>query len=371
MAKPPAPRLKIAVYAICLNEEAFVDRFVDAVVDADLIVIADTGSTDGTVAAFERRGVKPHAISIRPWRFDQARNAALALVPDDIDICVSLALDELIMPGWRRVLEGLWKRPINHVMYTHAWSRDVTGQWQQHLDNRIHARHGFVWRYPCHETIETDGIDDHLAIVRHLRIEHRPDPDKSRGQYLPLLELAVREEPDSPRQAFFLAREYFYHDRHDEALDQLRRYLEIGPVGEVGQRCAARRLIARSLEGRGDADAALDAWRAAAEAAPDVRGPQIDHAWALYQREQWAACYAAAVKAINLPELVVDYGCDPEFGVLAEDMAAICGWRLGFGAQALIYGRQALAKAPGVDRIRLNVERMEQALGVTPARGAL
>ena len=181
----------------------------------------------------------------------------------------------------------------------------------------------------------------------------------------------MREEPDSPRQAFFLAREYFYHDRHDEALDQLRRYLEIGPVGEVGQRCAARRLIARSLEGRGDADAALDAWRAAAEAAPDVRGPQIDHAWALYQREQWAACYAAAVKAIDLPELVVDYGCDTEFGVLAEDMASICGWRLGFGAQALIYGRQALAKAPGVDRIRLNVERMEQALGVTPARGAL
>ena len=61
----------------------------------------------------------------RPWRFDQARNAALALVPDDVDICVSLDLDELIMPGWRRVLEGLWKPPINHVMYTHAWSRDV------------------------------------------------------------------------------------------------------------------------------------------------------------------------------------------------------------------------------------------------------
>jgi len=57
MSRQPVRRpLKIAVYAICLNEEAFVDRFVDAVADADLIVIADTGSTDGTVAAFERRG---------------------------------------------------------------------------------------------------------------------------------------------------------------------------------------------------------------------------------------------------------------------------------------------------------------------------
>jgi len=369
--QPVRRRLKIAVYAICLNEVKFVDRFLDAIADADLIVIADTGSTDGTVAAFERRGVKPHAIRIKPWRFDRARNAALALVPDDVDICVSLDLDELIMPGWRRVLERLWTPPINHVMYTHAWSRDVTGQWQQHLDNRIHARHGFTWRYPCHETIETDGIDDHLAIVRHLRIEHKPDPGKSRGQYLPLLELAVREQPASPRQAFFLGREYVYYQRHAEALGELRRYLDIGPAHELGQRCAARRLIAQCHEGLGDADAALDAYRAAAEAAPEVRGPQIDYAWALYRREQWTACYAAAVKATALPEIVVDYGCDSEFGVLAEDMASICGWRLGFQAKALIYGRQALAKAPDVERIRLNVERMEQALGATSGRGAL
>jgi hypothetical protein len=49
-------------------------------------------------------------------------------------------------------------------------------------------------------------------------------------------------------------------------------------------------------------------------------------------------------------------------------MASICGWRLGHQNQALIYGRQALAKAPDVERIRLNVARMEQALGVAPTR---
>jgi hypothetical protein len=53
--------------------------------------------------------------------------------------------------------------------------------------------------------------------------------------------------------------------------------------------------------------------------------------------------------------------------VLAEDMASICGWRLGHQNQALIWGRQAMAKAPEVERIRLNVERMEKALGVTRA----
>lgn len=41
--------MKIAVYAISKNEEQFVERFCNSAKDADLILIADTGSTDGTV----------------------------------------------------------------------------------------------------------------------------------------------------------------------------------------------------------------------------------------------------------------------------------------------------------------------------------
>jgi hypothetical protein len=370
MARSPAPkRLKVAVYAICLNEEQFVDRFLDAIGDgADEIVIADTGSTDGTLAAFRRRGVEPHVISIKPWRFDVARNAALALVPDDVDVCVSLDLDEVIMPGWRRVIDRGWRPPINHFYYTHVWSEDVTGLWHSLLDNRIHARHGFSWRYPCHECVLPDeGQVQHIGIVRHLKIQHRPDPTKDRTSYLPLLEMAAAEDPESPRHALYLGREYATQERWQEALVELRRCLTL-PRGDRGERCATMRTIARCHEALGDMPAGLDAWRAAVEDAPGVRGPLVDYAWALYRREQWTACYEQALKALAIPEEVIEYGCDSDFGVLAEDMAAICGWRLGHLQQALIYGRRALAKAPGVERIRVNVERMEKALGAAPAR---
>ena len=43
-------KLKIAVYAISKNEEEFVNRFCDSAKDADIILIADTGSTDVTFA---------------------------------------------------------------------------------------------------------------------------------------------------------------------------------------------------------------------------------------------------------------------------------------------------------------------------------
>ena len=90
--------MKIAVYAIAKNEEKHVKRFCESAKDADLIVIADTGSEDRTVEIAKECGAVVHEITISPWRFDKARDAALALVPKDVDVCVSLDLDELLEP---------------------------------------------------------------------------------------------------------------------------------------------------------------------------------------------------------------------------------------------------------------------------------
>ena len=92
-------RYKICVYAITKNEEAFVDRWMDAVNEADGVFVADTGSTDGTVARLRARGAIVHEETVTPWRFDTARNIALSHVPEDADICVSNDLDEVFEPG--------------------------------------------------------------------------------------------------------------------------------------------------------------------------------------------------------------------------------------------------------------------------------
>ena len=41
--------MKIIVYAICRNEEKFIERWYESMKEADEIYVLDTGSTDNTV----------------------------------------------------------------------------------------------------------------------------------------------------------------------------------------------------------------------------------------------------------------------------------------------------------------------------------
>ena len=96
---------KVCVYAICKNEEKFADRWMDSMGEADLVVVLDTGSEDGTAERLRARGAQVTVEQILPWRFDAARNRSLELVPEDVDPCVCPDLDEVFRPGWREALE--------------------------------------------------------------------------------------------------------------------------------------------------------------------------------------------------------------------------------------------------------------------------
>ena len=81
-------KYKVAVYAICKNEEKFVKRWYESVKEADGIFVLDTGSTDNTAEELKKLGANVTIKKIEPWRFDVARNESLNLVPEDYDICV-------------------------------------------------------------------------------------------------------------------------------------------------------------------------------------------------------------------------------------------------------------------------------------------
>ncbi|MBQ8234263.1 MAG: glycosyltransferase family 2 protein, partial [Bacilli bacterium] len=113
---------KICVYAICKNESKFINRWLESVKEADYICVLDTGSTDNSVDLLKENGVIVESKIISPWRFDEARNESIKLIPTDTDICVCVDIDEVLKKGWRLELEKIWDNTITRVRYIYNWS---------------------------------------------------------------------------------------------------------------------------------------------------------------------------------------------------------------------------------------------------------
>ena len=348
--------MKICVYAISKNEEMFVERFCNSAKDADLILIADTGSTDNTVKLAKKYGAKVLPICITPWRFDDARNSALALIPKDIDICVSLDLDEELQPGWREEIERVWEEGTTRLRYKFDWGAGIAFFYE-----KIHARHGYRWVHPCHEYPVPYLIDEKYAQTEMLLVIHKPDNTKSRGQYLPLLEMSVKEDPIDPRNAFYYARELSFHGDWAKAIDECNRYLALPGANWPNERCYAYRVISRCHSELGDWDSAIRAARMGVVEAPNTREPWVEIAKLAYERHMWAECYGAALSALAIKDRELVYTVDPEvWGSKPHDYASIAAWNLGMKEAAIEQCELALQHAPDDERLLENLKLMTE-----------
>ena len=100
--------LKICVYAICKNESKFIKRWLESIKDADYICVLDTGSTDNSIELLKDANVILGEKTFEKFRFDEARNESLKLVPKDTDVYICLDIDEVMLPGWRSAIEKVW-----------------------------------------------------------------------------------------------------------------------------------------------------------------------------------------------------------------------------------------------------------------------
>lgn len=230
--------MKIAVYAIAKNEEANVQGWLESLRgDADYVTFVDTGSTDDTVNKFfdctgtsvsacAPRGPDNryhlHHVSIGPWRFDDAHNAALSLVPADADVCIPLALDERLCDFWRPKIQAKWQLGFHtKAMYTYQFDPSYS-----FMQNRIHARRGYRWVYPAHEGIYPyGGVSEHTVWIPELVITQTQNKSVDRmGRDLKLLEMGIREYPNSARMNYYYGRQLMYAGLYHEALHFLERY---------------------------------------------------------------------------------------------------------------------------------------------------
>jgi len=350
-------KYKVCVYAISKNEEAFVDRWVDAVNEADLIVVLDTGSTDNTVEKLKNRGVIVHEEEIIPWRFDVARNKALDFVPDDVDICVSNDLDEVFERGWRDKLENAWEKENTRAKYWFAWEHDVRGNIVKKFSmEKIHLRHGFKWKHPVHEVLEYFGENrDNSVFIDTIILHHYPNNEKSRAQYLPLLELSIKENPSDDRGMFWLGREYCYEEQYDKCISTLKKYLNMPTAIWDEERSGAMRFISKAYLAKGVKNEAKSwLFRAAAQCFY-VREPWLEIAKFGYVEGDWELVFFATGKGLEIKTNRNSYLVSNEaWSYVLNDLGAIACFHLGMYDKAVKHAKIACEIEPENERLKNN-----------------
>lgn len=349
--------MKICVYAICKNEEAFVDRWVDSMSEADEIVVLDTGSTDRTVERLQARGVSVAVESIAPWRFDTARNRALDRAPADADVCVCTDLDEVLESGWRAQLERQWTPDTKRAHYRYTWNFNPDGsEGTVFWTDKIHTRHDFRWVHPVHEVLDyLPGGQYRITTLHGVQLNHLPDPQKSRAQYLPLLELAAAETPSDDRTLHYLGREYMFNGLWEKSIETLLRHLALPTATWADERCASMRFIARGWKAlQNPAQAKCWLHRALAEA-PHLREPYIELASLLYEEQNWPGVLYLTEAALAIRERSMTYINEPaSWGPKPYDLASLACYHLGLYEKSLAYVNEAIRLAPTEQRLRDN-----------------
>ncbi|WP_341456293.1 tetratricopeptide repeat-containing glycosyltransferase [Clostridium merdae] len=350
------------MYAICKNEEQFVDRWMDSMQEADQIIVTDTGSTDGTVKRLRERGATVYEEEVKPWRFDHARNLSLSHVPEEVDICVCTDLDEVLSPGWRAALEKAWQKDTTRAQYLFNWSHHEDGTPDLQLFyTKIHSRKWFQWSFPVHEYLTYTGhVPEQTVFVQDMVLDHYPDNTKSRGSYLPLLETAVEENPTDSRMMYYLGREYMFKAQWQDCIDTMKRYLALSHWEE--ERSAAMRWSAYSYSMMGNLQESARWYLRAIAEAPTMRDPYVEFAQFAYKQGNWPLVYCLTRHALSITQKSLAFAnMGYAWNETPEDLCAIACWNLKLYSEALEHARRAVEQSPNNERLHNNLQLIEEA----------
>jgi len=320
------------IYTISKNEAANVEGFMASAQGAAVYVL-DTGSTDNTVELLRQHGASVTVQTIDPWRFDHAREAALALVPNDPDIlCVSIDMDERLEEGWQDKLKAEWQKGCNFGNYRYI------GEWRdaertipavESARTRLHARQGFHWERAVHEIPVADATTQMRTCDTSILVRHYPDGRQR--NYAPLLTTILEANPNDADARLQRGGEFAQKEEWDNALIDYQAWLRLSqgddrPVVRY-RRATTFIAMATCYYHLGQQDRCLRAFFEAVAAEPICREAWVHLANAHATSGDYAMALACAQKAIAIQQApyyaCVDSFCWSDFpNKLAVEMQA-------------------------------------------------
>ncbi len=203
----------ISVVLIVKNEEAMLTRCLDSVVEADEIVVCDTGSADLTVKIAEKYGA---TVVHFPWCDDFAAARNFAKSHAQSEWVLSIDADEMLTSGVNSVRKAIAEATGNAI----SVKMFAEGSGHRHDPVRLFRRE-LDWVGAAHETLSSTATDhSDVELVYGWSPAHHDDPDR-------MLRILSNLTAPRPRDLYYLAREHYYRANWDEAVAVLQRYLDV------------------------------------------------------------------------------------------------------------------------------------------------
>jgi len=284
------------------------------------------------------------------------------MIPNDADVCICLDLDELMEPGWRAIIEKLWQKDTTRLRYIYNWYIDEEGNPKiTYYAEKIHSRHNCKWVNPVHEILNYD-TEEKQIFTDELIVNHYPDRNKSRSSYLPLLELAVKENPENDRNVHYLGREYMYYEKYNEAIDTLIKHLHLKSSTWKDERCASMRFISRCYKSLNRFDEAEMWLQKAITECPYLRDPLVEMAMLKYNLEDWPSLIEYGKKALTINHNEKTYINEIfSWDETINDLLSIAYYYTKDYDNAIKNAQLALNINPKNERIKKNLEMFQKA----------
>ena len=345
--------MTLSMVLIARDEADNINRCFESFWDAvDQVVLCDTGSTDGTIAAArafakKRRQTRKLIVGHFPWvdDFAAARNHADSLATGDWVTWADLddtvhGLDQLNLnqiPASIAALTGLYE-----------YARDPHGNVVSSLWRERVVRRGVgEWRGVIHEVKIIEGAFQQLPTTirwAHHRDHTGPRPTRN----VRMLQAWNEREPGNPRCLHYLGEELMGLQRYEEAAAAFREHLAIPGEHPDVRAQSVRKLCMclgalpqpsweemRDVCGRAIVENPL--WPDTQITLAEIANDQGNHQVALHWADQ--------VIGIGVPQtsLVVN---PTQYTLHPRMLRATALWGLGRHDEALAAGREVMAAAP-------------------------
>jgi glycosyltransferase involved in cell wall biosynthesis len=216
--------MKISASLIVKNESSHIKTALDSIYGVDEIVIVDTGSKDDTVDIAKGYTDKVLHGPEYEWQDNFAfhRNQSLSLCTGDWVLIIDA--DEYLEPGGieklRKAIEVAESSGHTGISFD---TKSATGS-DRHWSIRAFKRlENISWMGAAHNyLVNVKTMQSDIVHYYGYSKAHELDPDRT----LRILEKYCNDNPTCSRERYYLAREFWYRKKYEDAIKHYDIYLQ-------------------------------------------------------------------------------------------------------------------------------------------------